>query len=308
MNHGNAFSLHTFVPSGDPIGIRVVEKDNWSGCVIALRRGDLEEALALGLSALEGPGVYILRGLDDDSEDLIKLYIGESDAVGNRVKAHSPRSADKRFWTEAFCCTSKDANLNKGHVQYLERKLVQLAYEARSCVLENERPESYDPSSSRLSQADVASAETYIENALICLRALGVREFERTELGRRSSNESGLKSPDVQDVELSGKSVQAAMRVEDGSWVVKEGSQAVLEPAPSWMKREEFEGYRNTRQQLIDDGILQKSESGECFVFTKDHEFRSPTEAAGVILGNSSSGLTAWKSDGRTLGAILDSG
>ena len=306
MHHGNAFSLHTFVPSGDPIGIRVVEKDNWSGCVIALRRGDLEEALGLGMSALEGPGVYVLRGLDDDSEDLIKLYIGESDEVGERVKRHSPPSADKRFWTEAFCCTSKDANLNKAHVRYLERKLVQLAYEAGNCVLENERPESYDPSKSWLSQADVVSAETYIENALICLRALGVREFERTELVRQSSNGSGLKSPDVQHVELSGKSVQAAMRVEGRSFVVKEGSQAVLEPAPSWMKRKEFEGYRATRQQLIDDAVLQKSESGEHFVFTKDHGFRSPTEAASVILGNSSSGLTAWKSDGRTLGAILD--
>ena len=97
MHHGNAFSLHTFVPSGDPIGIRVVEKDNWSGCVIALRRGDLEEAQGLGLSALDGPGVYVLRGLDDDSEDLPKLYIGESDEVGKRVKEHSPRSAGKPF-------------------------------------------------------------------------------------------------------------------------------------------------------------------------------------------------------------------
>ena len=307
MHHGNAFSLHTFVPSGDPNGVRVVEKDNWSGCVIALRWGDLEEAL--GLSALEGSGVYVLRGPDDDSEDLPKLYVGESDNIGERVKKHASPSAGKRFWTEAFCCTSKDANLNKAHVGYLEKRLVQLAYEAGNCVIENDHPESYDPSRSRLSQPEIALSESYLENALICLRALGVREFERTALVRHSSGESGQNQLDALDVELSGKSIKATARVEeDGSVVVKQGSQAVFDPAPSWMRRKEFEGYRAIREQLIKNGILEKSKSGDYFVFTEDHKFRSPTAAASIILGNSSSGRTAWKSGGRTLGAIHDSG
>ena len=47
--------------------------------------------------------------------------------------------------------------------------------------------------------------------------------------------------------------------------------------------------YYGTRQELIKDGTIADG------VFTKDYTFRSISEAASVVAGASTNGLTSWK-------------
>ena len=61
-------------------------------------------------------------------------YIGEADPVIDRLLYHYK---DKDWWTTVVFFVSKDRQLNKAHVQYLEAKLVQLARSANRCRLEN---------------------------------------------------------------------------------------------------------------------------------------------------------------------------
>ena len=57
------------------------------------------------------------------------------------------------------------------------------------------------------------------------------------------------------------------------------------------------------RKDLVEQGVL--STKGEGYIFTEDYAFRSPTTAAGVILGRNANGRTEWKdANGRTLKAL----
>jgi hypothetical protein len=48
-----AFSIHVFLPNGAPDGLKVVEKDNWTGCGLSDTRSRNE---------LSRTGVYLLIG------------------------------------------------------------------------------------------------------------------------------------------------------------------------------------------------------------------------------------------------------
>jgi hypothetical protein len=89
------------------------------------------------LDLLEGVGWSVLRGAEiapGERGQLPRGYVGEGDAVAARLDHHV---RNKEFWTHAAGFTSKDQNLNKAHVQYLEARLVQLAGEAKRCELDN---------------------------------------------------------------------------------------------------------------------------------------------------------------------------
>src|SRR5689334_13850313 len=115
------FSVHVFLPDGDPDGIKVVEKTNWSGCGLVIPRPLYSEGRSR--HDLERAGVYVLVGATEASP-LPQLYVGEGDPVRPRLDQHAK---SKDFWTTAVAFTSKDQSLNKAHVQHLEARLVELA-------------------------------------------------------------------------------------------------------------------------------------------------------------------------------------
>ena len=133
MNGSRPYSIRIFLPGGDPEGLRTIEKSNWSGCGLVIPRALLAEAK--GREELKRTGVYVLLGPPEES-GLPRVYIGEGDPVGPRLESHA---AKKDFWTTAIAFTSKDGNLNKAHVQYLESHLISLAAAAKRSVLENGR-------------------------------------------------------------------------------------------------------------------------------------------------------------------------
>lgn len=286
MHHGRAFSLHTFFPTGEPAGLRILEKDNWSGRAIAFPRARIADVR--NVSELSGVGVYVLRGADDASDSIAHIYIGESDDLLRRFNQHT---SELDFWTDAVGFTSKDANLNKGHVLYLEARLIELAVVASRCALENtQRRAAQDV---RLSPAERANMETFLENALICLRALAVPEFEPINVRPRNSETSAAGDSDGTEFKLAGKDVSATAIWGKDGFVVLAGSTAVQEVAQSFATRPEFSGYRKLRDELLSAGIL--AGSGTVYKFTKDHVFKRPTPASAIILGNSTSGLTSWR-------------
>lgn len=113
-----AFSIRIFLPDGTPDGIKVIEKSNWIGRAIVCPRskfGDLR-----GRPEFKKTGVYVLIG-QSDPDELPTAYIGEGDPVGDRLLQHQK---NKDFWSSVVFFTSKDDNLNKAHVQFLEAQLI----------------------------------------------------------------------------------------------------------------------------------------------------------------------------------------
>ncbi len=280
MSKAKAFSVRIFIPSGEPEGLRLVEKSNWTGQGLVFPRALYTDVRKR--DELKRTGVYLLWG-QSDSEQLPRLYVGEGDSVLPRLDQHAKQ---KDFWTHAAVFISKDQNLNKAHFQYLEARLVQMAKEAKRARLDNGNV----PQLPVLSEADMADAEAFLEDLLLCLPLMGASFFEKP---RPSPNKS-------RDLWLKAKGIEArGVETSDG-FVVREGSLAVKVDspyAPPFIK--------GLRLSLIEQGVLVPE--GEALRMTQDYIFSSPSTASGVLLGRSSNGRIEWRdAKGRTLKEIQD--
>lgn len=275
-----AFSVRIFLPAGEPEGLRIVEKSNWTGQGLVFPRSLFAEARQR--PELKRTGVYVLWG-PGESGQLPRAYVGEGDGVLARLDQHAK---NKDFWTHAAVFTSKDQNLNKAHVQYLEARLVKLASEAKRCELDNGNV----PQLPALSEADAADAEGFLDGVLLCLPVVGVNLFEKA----RATAGRG------RDLLLKAKGIEA--RGIDGpeGFVVRAGSSAVKAEVPS------IHGYLvELRRALVAKGVLV--DAGESYRLAQDYTFNSPSTAAGVLLGRSSNGRVDWKdAKGRSLKQIQE--
>src|SRR5262249_10464511 len=102
-----------------------------------------------------------------------KLYVGEGDSVISRLAAHN-KDPDKDFWEEAIVFTSKDQNLTKAHVRYLEARLISLAGEAKRATVAN----STTPNEQgRLPEPDEVEMEEFIPQPRFLLGTRGYDLF-----------------------------------------------------------------------------------------------------------------------------------
>jgi hypothetical protein len=265
MSH--PYSIRIFLPGGDPAGLRTIEKSNWTGAGLVIPRTTYADARSR--RELKRAGIYILIGSPEES-GLPRIYIGEGDPVGPRLDQHASK---KDFWITAITFTSKDENLNKAHVQYLESRLVELATKAKRCVLDNGNV----PTLPSLAEAEAADAEGFLAEIRLCLPLLGLSVFTPAAV-------SSTKKP----MQINAKGVAAKGLPTSEGFVVTAGSNAVIEEVPSCP-----EAVRSMREALCKNGVLKLS--GNSYVFTQDYVFSSPSIAAAVVQGRSANGRRDWK-------------
>ncbi len=275
------FSLRIFVADGDPDGLRIVDKSNWIGKVLVFPRALLPQVKAR--PELTQTGVYLLLGPRPDGEGDM-LYVGEGDPILPRLQDHQ---AKKDFWTRAIGFTTTTAGqLNKAHVQFLESRLIALARAAKRLPLDNAN----QPAEPSLSEADRADMEVFLGHMLGMLPVLGVHAFEQAPKAPVAKASPVLT--------CKGKGVQATGYEASQGFVVRAGSQAVLDTVPSMALH--VRGMYDLRLELIGNGVLGLQ--GGLYQFTQDYSFSSPSTAAAVVLGRSANGRIEWKAaDGRTL-------
>ena len=227
---------------------------------------------------MNAPGVYFLTGIDPDTGERA-IYIGEAEKVSSRLKNH----VGKEFWTSVAVIVSKDDNLTKAHIRFLEGALIGIASDNNSAQVMNTVA-----SGASLPESDEAEMATFLNHALQLLSVLGIKEFDKT-----------LESPTAKKDILTFKTkgiVATGKRTSNGFMIFK-GSQAVLESRPS------AQWSRQKRDELQEKGILEIN--GDHMVFTIDSEFGSPSTAGCMVAGGSTNGLTAWKNArGQTLKKI----
>jgi len=264
---------------------------NWTGHVVAAPRSDL--GALLKRPEASRTGIYILLGDDPDSTGGSLAYIGEGDDVSKRLYQHSrsEEQGGKDFWDRAILLTSKDANLTKAHVRYLESRLISLAHKANRARLTNETA----PAPLPLPESDISDMEYFITQAKIALPVLGVNLFRNTTLVTKSHDASStpeLAQDSVSPVfELRSKKhgfVATAQEI-DGEFIVLEGSTA----RSSWNGVDD--GYKSLREKLEQDGTIEISVSGTVAQFTRNHVFASPSAGAAVVTGRSANGRNEWK-------------
>ena len=145
-------SIRIFLVDGDPEGFRIVEKSNWSGQAVVVSRAQYPSVRSR--KEFDAPGVYALLAPAGEEGAKPRIYLGEADALRPRLDQHAK---SKDFWTRLIAFTSKDLNLNKAHIRYLESRLVGLAHLAKTWSVENGNV----PQPSNLSEPDVADAEGF---------------------------------------------------------------------------------------------------------------------------------------------------
>lgn len=274
-------TIKIFLPHGDPKRLRTGEISNWSGKAVAGPRSELDQIIKR--EEVSRAGVYILTGTDPFS-GRPAAYIGEAESIKDRLKQH----LSKDFWSQLVFFTSKDENLTKSHIRFLEGRLIAMAIAAKRADLTNSQA-----SNSKLPESDIADMEIFLEKIEQLLPALGVDVLIPVTSKAGSSEEEQLLY-----CEISG--LKAIGRVTTKGFVVFQGSQAAPTLRPSAY---DYPYIVSARDQLIRENIL--ATTADALVFQQDYEFTSPSAAAAIIHGGTANGRTAWKTDkGKTLKSL----
>jgi hypothetical protein len=275
-------SIRMFLVDGEPDGLRVVEKSNWSGVVLIAARADQERLRKR--PELSGPGVYLLLG-PTESTELRRVYVGEAEDAAKRIGQHVAKGED--FWNTIVVLTSKDGFLNKAHVRWLESRLIHLATHSGRAALTNGTVGSVV----KISEADTADMESYLDEALVLLPVLGVDAFQVLEESAAAGHV---------ELYLTGPGTNAVGYETSEGFVVKAGATARV----AWTNSAEA-GFRALRERLVREGVFEQRGSG--LVLTRQYAFTSPSTAASVLLARSANGRTKWRAaDGRTLKEIQE--
>lgn len=165
----NPFTIRIFVPDGDPEGVRVIHRMNWTGLGIIFPREKWPSTKQR--EEFSRTGVYILSGYKEAEVELPTIYIGEGDVIRNRIDSHYQ---NKDFWDRGIAFTASNNSLNKAHAKWLEWALVNRALEAKRSILEN----GTEPQEPKLSEAERADTEAFLNEILQILPLLGLRVFE----------------------------------------------------------------------------------------------------------------------------------
>lgn len=272
-------TIKLFLPDGDAKGLRTAEISNWTGKALAAPRTEVDRLVAR--DECEKAGVYVLTGTDP-ATNTPHAYIGEAEIIRDRLKQHK----GKEFWVSAIVFVSKDENLTKAHVRYLESRLLSEAAKVGRFTLEQNQA-----TGSKLPESDREDMEVFLSRIRQLLPVLG-SDLLTPIVGAKAKTPTD--GPLI--CRIKG-AVAYGQRTQEG-FVVFSGSTAVLKDRPSAQERHPFVVV--LRKQLVADGtLLQK---GDYYSFTKDAEFSSPSAAAAVVHGGGANGLTEWKTkDGTTL-------
>jgi hypothetical protein len=246
-------TIKLFLPRGDAKSLRTAEISNWSGKAVAAPRTELDELLAR--DELEKAGVYILIGSDPRTNAPL-AYIGEAEIIRDRLKQHKT----KEFWVSAIVFVSKDENLTKAHVRYLENRLLAEASQVNRFTLDQNQP-----GGSRLPESDREDMEVFLSRIRQLLPVLGSDILAPIAQPATAAQPGGVLLCRIKGAEACGQ------RTANG-FVVFRGSTAVLEQRPS---AESYPYVVSKRNQLIEDGSLSEKKNG-FLVFNKDTEFSSP--------------------------------
>lgn len=276
-------TIQLFLVDGTPTGLRKATIHGWTGLTF-VATGSTFAALT-ARPELDRTGIYILSGPDPNAVGGTRAYIGSANSVRERIR----QSAQQReFWETAIAVTTSDDDLSKGHVEYLEARLIELATAANRMTLDNGTAPAGNRR--RLPEADQANMEQFLANLKILLPVVGLDMLKpqpravtqtATPVAQRTSGEITF--------EIRHKSgVQAQAVEEDGEFVVLEGSQALRDTG--YVQH----SYRALKENLIKQGVLLASAEGR-YNFAKPYSFSSPSAAAAVVLDRNSNGLTEWK-------------
>lgn len=281
MTKSKPKTIKIFLADGEPTGTKIVELSNWTGIAYLIPRNRLKTTLSNpdNRSDLDSQCVYFLIG--ETEEEKRTVYIGEAEEFSKRINQHHQ---SKDFWNLVMVFTSKDDNLTKAHVKYLESKVTQEVRANNTVQLENGNI----PPMPKLPRSDIAEMEEFYEQMKIVASSLGYTFLETF----RSVLDNDL-------LYCQSKNCNATGLYTDEGFIVLEDSIVEGTHTDSFKKYES--GLIQKREEAMQDGSLDVNDD-KTWIVKKKLVFSSPSAAAGFVTGRSSNGWKDWKNnEGKTL-------
>jgi hypothetical protein len=278
-------TIKLFLIDGEPNGRMTCELSNWTGKALKIPRKQIKESK--DRLELSNTGIYILFGQSEKTVNKSLAYIGEAEEIHTRLVQ---QLAKKDFWNEAIIFVSKDENLNKAHIKYIESWLYEIALEVNRYDLDNTNI----PTKPSISESDQAEMEEFIDNIKLLINTLGFKIFEQLRQENLSKEEEEENTFYIK----SARGANASGLATNEGFVVLKNSSIANSLTKSFPKN-----WQRLREDLIKNKLV--IEKGDQLILTKDYLFSSPSAAAAVVMGRSANGLTEWKlQNGRVLKAV----
>lgn len=266
-------TVTTYLIDGNPKGTQYAFISNKICQMFVVPRSNLSYLSTQ--EKLQKPAFYILLGEDESTKP--QAYIGETENFKERVKDHDSK---KIFWQKALIFVSKDADMTKVDVQYLEHKAIAEAKKANTFILSDNKQ---IPKAPNLPEHQQDSMDEFFEDVKFLASFIGCNIFEISQ----PKNEHLFYTK--------GRGCNAKGFYSSDGFTVLKGSviSQTMVPSFNWKeKREKMIKYYTANE----NGVL---------VLTSDKTFSSPSTVADFCIGSSNNGWLVWKNkDGNTLDSV----
>ena len=167
-NGGRAVQIRVTLEIDTADSVRLITMPGWTGAALMCSRAQYRGIR--NRDDFERPGVYVLLGEGTPGDPRQQLYIGQTNAAGERLDNHRGR---KGFWTDLILFTTTDDSLNTALCRHIEQRLYQQADKiGRVHLLNGNRP-----GGARLHPSDRDTADDYLRRMLLIYPLLGINAF-----------------------------------------------------------------------------------------------------------------------------------
>ncbi len=270
--------LTVFMIDGTEYGPRIAEIGNWVGKGFYSPRAAINKVMTR--PEFSKPGVYFLKSVPKSDYFSERIYIGEAENIGTRLKQHL--SDPNKDFEELVFFISNDHLLTKTQIKYLESRIVQLALAAKSAEIDN----GTTPSIPTLHEADISDMEYFLEQIKLILPIMGFKSLVST-IAKQVSQKQPEETSVSETFKIKSSTYQAYMYETEQGFIVTKGSQASKKLSPSIS-----ETYKKLHEKLIASGILLDKKA--FYEFTEDTVFSSTSAASNIVLGRQSQGPIEW--------------
>ena len=266
-------TVTTYLIDGDPKGTQYAFISNKICQMFVVPRSNLSYLNTQ--EKLHKPAFYILLGEDESTKP--QAYIGETENFRERVKDHDSK---KSFWQKALIFVSKDADMTKADVQYLEYKAITEAKKANAFVLSDNKQ---TPKAPNLPEYQQDSMDEFFEDVKFLASFIGCNIFE-------------LSQPKAEHLfYVKGRGCDAKGFYSSNGFTVLKGSVIAQTTVPSLK-------WSDKRNSLISE---YASKDNDNLLMNSDKTFSSPSTASSFCLGRPSNGWADWKDEtGNTLDSV----
>lgn len=262
-------TITTYLIDWTSTWLKTIELSNWIWKALFIPRAKLKNAK--WRSELIQPWIYFLFWLDDNWNDI--SYVWEAENLFNRLLNHD---SYKDFWDVAIVFLSKDNNLTKADVKFLESQIILKAKKVNKYILQNTNT----PVPNNLPEYQEATMMEFLKNIDLLIASIWypiIKEVTKSEIN--SKKVYFCKWPEA-----------------EAKWVYLDDWFLVLK----WsycrksFSKSTWNWLKIIQSKLINNGIISLYGDNK-YIFNVDYKFESPSASAWLILWRSANWWTEWK-------------